>query len=1129
MNIRYNIEEIVYECHILSLRGWIFHLDSSTPIKSVSLVIISASGHLKRCSLGWNERKDVLDAFNLKTNNLGFAFRGSIGTFVSAQVYLEYETEKEINRLLIGDLTGDETELSKERLFIEYPESNGFYNIKNFDLFEHTSRWCSLSPAKQVDVIIPVYNGYAYLHKLFASLFLTTIPMRIIVINDCSTDQRVESFIRNLCKQHDNIVYIKNDSNLGFVKTVNKGLAIAQNHVALVNTDIEVPEGWLERLMYPIFTDENVASTTPYTNCGTLCSFPQMGKDNEIFGNRTLFFTDSIFRKLPPNYLTMPTGVGFCMGMSIHAIHDVGFLDEKNFAKGYGEENDWCQRAIQKGYNNVQVENLYVYHKHGGSFSSAEKKKLLAENTKKLISKHPNYMADVARFFEYDGNKALRTYAYLLCICQINEDTYLCFNHILGGGADDYQRKQKKIAIEKGKKYIEFTYNVYTGNYQVEISYLNYHIKLYANEFEELTRVIGLSNISKIFVNELVTYPNVYDVLKGILNLRKSHDAKLVMLVHDFFCVCPTINLLSNRGSYCLLNCASCKQGSLQENKYIADLQYADIEEWQNNWRIFLQKCTSIIAFSDNSREIIERTYGELNSIKVIPHITDLMLPVSSKYKTTETLNIGVLGVLSDRKGLNIVKQMLAIIDKDNLPVRIVIAGTCEENLESNHCVITGRYTREQLPSLMYLYDIDLIFISSIWPETFSYTAEEAMKMRMPLAVFNMGAPAERVRKYDNGLIIDKLDAKCALDKIMLFSSGKIKKVPAEKFKILFIIEYESFSSRYRVEHFREHLAIRGIYSDCKHLNEIDIADIKEYNIISIYRCSDVEKIKAIVQKAHLNKRKVFYDIDDYIFNINDIQYLEFLKDDEYKDFDKYSNDIKLCMELCDAFTTSTNCLAEGIKKCFPKKEVFVCRNVANLEMQLLSEIAIDHNNHKKNNKVVLGYFSGSKTHNKDWALIEECIIGIMKRYDNIELLICGTLEISDALISFVKRIKKIPFVDWQNLPRLIRSIDINLMPLEDNYFQWCKSENKWMEAGLVKIPTVASKNPELESVLLDGENVIFCSTAQDWERNLEKLIQDEELRSYIGTNANKEVYSSHLVTSYENFAQFIAENTICH
>ena len=234
-------------------------------------------------------------------------------------------------------------------------------------------------------------------------------------------------------------------------------------------------------------------------------------------------------------------------------------------------------------------------------------------------------------------------------------------------------------------------------------------------------------------------------------------------------------------------------------------------------------------------------------------------------------------------------------------------------------------------------------------------------------------------------------------------------------------------------------------------------------------------------------------------------------------------------MELCDAFTTSTNCLAEGIKKCFPKKEVFVCRNVANLEMQLLSEIAIDHNNHKKNNKVVLGYFSGSKTHNKDWALIEECIIGIMKRYDNIELLICGTLEISDALISFVKRIKKIPFVDWQNLPRLIRSIDINLMPLEDNYFQWCKSENKWMEAGLVKIPTVASKNPELESVLLDGENVIFCSTAQDWERNLEKLIQDEELRSYIGTNANKEVYSSHLVTSYENFAQFIAENTICH
>lgn len=100
----------------------------------------------------------------------------------------------------------------------------------------------------------------------------------------------------------------------------------------------------------------------------------------------------------------MPTGIGFCMGMNLEAIREVGLLDE-NFDKGYGEENDWCQRAIQAGYAPMQVENLFVYHKHGGSFSSEEKLQLLKSHLERLAKKHPNYNSDTADFLSERSGK----------------------------------------------------------------------------------------------------------------------------------------------------------------------------------------------------------------------------------------------------------------------------------------------------------------------------------------------------------------------------------------------------------------------------------------------------------------------------------------------------------------------------------------------------------------------------------------------------------------------------------------------------------------------------------------------------------------------------------------------------
>ena len=97
--------------------------------------------------------------------------------------------------------------------------------------------------------------------------------------------------------EHEGTVLLRNEKNMGFLPSVNRALAIAEHHVALVNTDVEVPEGWLERLMWPIFTKEKVASSTPFTTCGTICSFPNFCEDNVIFEGMPLCRSMMLFAR----------------------------------------------------------------------------------------------------------------------------------------------------------------------------------------------------------------------------------------------------------------------------------------------------------------------------------------------------------------------------------------------------------------------------------------------------------------------------------------------------------------------------------------------------------------------------------------------------------------------------------------------------------------------------------------------------------------------------------------------------------------------------------------------------------------------------------------------------------------
>ena len=227
---------------------------------------------------------------------------------------------------------------------------------------------------KKSDVIIPIYNAYDALVECVDSVIKNTNLKtdRLILINDCSTDERINSFLKKIQKKYNqlNIEILQNEKNLGFVATVNKGMQYSKQDVLLLNSDTVVGEKWLDKIKKCAYSQEKVATVTPLSNNATLVSVPKGLQRNEVPEDITINqYNEWIDTCSFHDYPELPTGHGFCMYIRREVLELVGYFDEKTFERGYGEENDFCFRCMDYGYRNLLCDDVIVYHKESQSFS----------------------------------------------------------------------------------------------------------------------------------------------------------------------------------------------------------------------------------------------------------------------------------------------------------------------------------------------------------------------------------------------------------------------------------------------------------------------------------------------------------------------------------------------------------------------------------------------------------------------------------------------------------------------------------------------------------------------------------------------------------------------------------------
>ena len=306
--------------------------------------------------------------------------------------------------------------------------------------------------------------------------------------------------------------------------------------------------------------------------------------------------------------------------------------------------------------------------------------------------------------------------------------------------------------------------------------------------------------------------------------------------------------------------------------------------------------------------------------------------------------------------------------------------------------------------------------------------------------------------------------------------------------------------TRYRVLNKAEQLKQQGYDVKVVNHSSFIIPDAKQAEIVIIYRATKSEKLLKLISIMKKLGRKVYYDIDDLVFDTkytDQLEYTQSLSKKEKAGYDAAVQQYGDMLGRCDAVITSTEHLKTELEK--KKSEVIIHRNVLSKKLIHLSNKAIS----KKitDETIKIAYFSGSITHNENFEMIKPALIKILENFKNVELHLAGHLDIPADIEKFGNQIVVHPYVDWEELPDLIGQMDINLAPLKQTLFNEAKSEIKWLEAAAVKVVTVASNIGSFKEMIKDGETGVLALPEQ-WYNKLEELVVNEQYRNQMAEQA---------------------------
>lgn len=618
----------------------------------------------------------------------------------------------------------------------------------------HDTQSSSQTLQARVDVIVPVYAGLnetlRCLHSVLDSPCQT--PFELIVINDASPDPELTARLQDLADQG-HFTLLHNSINHGFVYTANRGLGLhLDRDVILLNADTEVFGNWIDRLLETARWQPYAGTITPLSNNATICSYPRFNHDNPAPLEIGYADLDQLCATVNSGQaVEAPTGVGFCMYMRRACISDVGNFDEAAFGRGYGEENDFCQRAQQKGWKNLIAADVFVHHLGSTSFKgerSARVKAALAV----LNARHPQYQRRVQAFCTADPllpHRQALDMARLQTTCR--ERNVLIISHDRGGGTLRHIEEDTRRLTSEG-------YGVFylrplkgqPGNVRIKHPLVGNTVNLPSYRFADtqgLADVLRELRITDIHTHGLVDFESAAPT--QLRALASTLGARVEINLHDYKVICPRVNLVDQSGLYCgepdTDRCNRCLRA--KPNEFGAH----DITQWRHEHEQSLREADAVTVPHADVAQRIQRYFPGLH-VDVDPHedlrptASDFPLPTLSP---EDPLRIVVIGAIGPIKGFGVLHRCAQQALEQRLPLQFILMGYGANNdkLAAAGVKVLGRYRDEHASKILQDVGAHVAWLPSVWPETYSYTLSLALSSHLRTFAFDLGAIGARLRE----------------------------------------------------------------------------------------------------------------------------------------------------------------------------------------------------------------------------------------------------------------------------------------------------------------------------------------------------------------------------------------------
>lgn len=287
------------------------------------------------------------------------------------------------------------------------------------------------------------------------------------------------------------------------------------------------------------------------------------------------------------------------------------------------------------------------------------------------------------------------------------------------------------------------------------------------------------------------------------------------------------------------------------------------------------------------------------------------------------------------------------------------------------------------------------------------------------------------------------------------------------------------------------------------------------YDVLIVYRAPAIPEVIDILVECKKFDICTFYDIDDLIFDEDcyppdraDLKGM--VSPAEYAGLVTGRTLFREAMALCDYGIASTPPLVNAIATIVQKGVCFLSRNaLAQAHYTAIERQALAPQRPKKS--FVFFYGSGSRSHNKNFAMMASGLSGVLRRHRNVELHVIGPVELGPEFDGLQRQIHRLPFTSnvadyWHALS----DADVNLAPLTSGPFNDGKSEIKWLEAAMLSICSIVSSSGVYDSLIQHGVDGYIAKNEEEWADALERVVSNRHDVKAIGRAARDRVLSEY-------------------